>query len=254
MPRADANTTWASWLNAALTHAEMTQADLERATGFPSGTISRWVRGTFSPTDPETVIAVAHAVRARDAVAALDAAGLTGTASLIRSVRTEQGTDPMLLRIRTDRMLTAEQRADLEQSYLRRQAETLHDFELRLADAQGRSRRSAAAAAPPHARAGRAISPWAAFLEQALADARMTPAEVAARSERTIPEAAITAWIAGAAAPTAMEAVFTARILGADEVEALRAARYPREAAEADRLRKADPDAEEDRGRNGRAS
>lgn len=245
---------WGTWLSQALAAANMTQADLERAAGVSSATTTRWAAGRVAPTDPETVIAVAHAVRARDAVAALDAAGLTGTADLIRQVRTQQGTDPMLLRIRTDRMLSAEQRADLEESYLHRQAETLHDFELRLADAQNRARPHAdPGASEPRAKTPRASTPWAQLLQSGLADAGVTAAEVAARSERTIPEAAITAWLRGAATPTAMEAVFTARILGIDEVEALRAAGYPKEADEADRRRPGAPKADRDR-HNGRAS
>lgn len=258
MAASEAGAAWAAWLKAELTTSGLSQAELaRRLAGIvdSDSTISKWIKGLNPPKLVETVIAVAHAVGAADAVAALDAAGMDRTADLIRQVRTEQGADPMLLRIRTDRIITPDQRADIEESYLRRQAETLRDFELRLADAQARSlqRRPAPAAPPPRARAGRSRSAWTSYLERALTDARMTSAEVAARSERTIPERALDAWLAGTASPTAMEAVFTARILGGDEVEALRAAGYPREADEADRRRAgaAEADGEE---RNGRAS
>jgi transcriptional regulator with XRE-family HTH domain len=214
----------------------MTQADLERATGAASGTVSRWVRGTFAPTDPETVINVAHAVRARDAIAALDAAGLSRVADLIRQVRTEQGADPMLVRIRTDRILNQGQKEDLENAYLRTQAETLHYFELRLADAQARANRQRPAPASASGRAvtGRSETRWARLLRTAMAAARQGPAELAARSGGALSEGTIAGWLAGADGPTAVETILVARLLGQNEPESLRAAGYPKDAAVAD--------------------
>lgn len=43
---------FAAWLRRQLDRRERTQADFARASGFPTGTVSRWMRGERVPTPP----------------------------------------------------------------------------------------------------------------------------------------------------------------------------------------------------------
>lgn len=141
MARADENArTWSRWIQAAMAAAGTTQADLERLGVATSGTLSKWVRGEYAPNAVETVIAVAHALGAPDAVAALEAAGLHEAADLIRQAIDDAAGDPMIARIRNEPTLDDAQRDEWVSEYRRAQADTVHYFELRLADRHRRAR------------------------------------------------------------------------------------------------------------------
>jgi transcriptional regulator with XRE-family HTH domain len=141
MPQADDSAQpFALWLRTALKSAAMSQEDLANTGVATSGTVSKWANGRIVPTDLETVIAIAHATGQTDSVLALEAAGLTHTADLIRKAIAAAAADPMLVKIRNDRTIGAQARTDIEEAYRRRQADTIHDFELRLADARRRAR------------------------------------------------------------------------------------------------------------------
>lgn len=132
-------TPWAQWLDAALAKRNWTVPDLAR-TGVVSSeaTIYRWLRGDNPPKLVETVIEIAHLLHAPDAIAALEAAGMHRSADLIREARNEADEDPMIARIRNEQLLTEAEREAMIENYRQRNRETIHYFELQLAEAARR--------------------------------------------------------------------------------------------------------------------
>jgi transcriptional regulator with XRE-family HTH domain len=141
MPDADPAHTWSAWFRAALDASGISQAEIADILGMTTGNISKWYTGKgYAPRRIEDVIAVAHALRQSDATEALEAAGMARAAALIRAEIDNAEEHPMIARIRNERVLTAAQRDQLEAEFRRTQAETIHYFELRLAEAQRRYR------------------------------------------------------------------------------------------------------------------
>jgi transcriptional regulator with XRE-family HTH domain len=140
MARPASDTTWPHWLRQALTKRGWIARDLARTGIASESTISKWLRGENPPKLVDTVIDVAHLLGAPDAIDALEAAGMARAAALIRSEIEAADEDPMIARIRNERTLTPAQREQMEAEFRRTQAETIHYFELRLAEAQRRYR------------------------------------------------------------------------------------------------------------------
>ena len=139
MPETDPARTWSVWFRHALDASGITQAELADTLGMTTGNISKWYTGKgYAPRRTEDVIAVAHALKQADAIEALEAASQQRAASLIRQARAEADEDPMIHRIRATRVLTDEEREAMVASYRRAQQETIHYFELHLAEAARR--------------------------------------------------------------------------------------------------------------------
>lgn len=137
---AEPPTPWAQWLGSALRRRDWSAADLGRTGVVTESTISKWLRGENPPRLVETVIEVAHLLGEGDATAALEAAGMQRAAEMIRAERERADTDPMIARIQGEHILTPGERAALIESYRRAQQETIHYFELQLAEASRRKR------------------------------------------------------------------------------------------------------------------
>lgn len=138
---ADAPSPWAQWLDAALKKRGWIAADLARTGVVASeSTISKWLRSENPPKLVETVINVAHLLGEPDAAGALDAAGMRGAADLIRREIKNAEEDITITRIRGAELLTETDRETMIENYRRRQAETIHYFELQLAEAERRKR------------------------------------------------------------------------------------------------------------------
>lgn len=139
MPDADSARTWSAWFRKALDASGITQAELAATLNMSTGNVSKWYTGNgYAPRHIEDVIAVAHALRQSDAIAALEAAGMHRSAELIRAEREEADEDPMVARIRNEQLLTDDERDTMIENYRRRQQETIHYFELQLAEAARR--------------------------------------------------------------------------------------------------------------------
>lgn len=133
------DTTWAQWLRQALDKRGWIAADLARTGVVASeSTVSKWLSGANPPGLVETVIEIAHLLGAPDAVEALEAAGMQRAADLIRQARKEADEDPMIARIRNEQLLTDTERDAMIEGYRRAQQETIHYFELQLAEAARR--------------------------------------------------------------------------------------------------------------------
>ena len=135
-PRPGTDTEWARWLREALAARGWSAADLARTGVVASeSTISKWLRSENPPKLVETVIEVAHLLGAHDATEALDAAGMRRAADMIRAAQKRADTDPVIAQIQSADDLTQEERAAMIENYRRTQQETIHYFELQIAEA-----------------------------------------------------------------------------------------------------------------------
>lgn len=139
MPESDPASNWTAWFRTALDASGASQAEVADTIGMTTGNVSKWYTGKgYAPRRIEDVIAVAHALKQTDATAALEAAGMHRAAELIRQATADAATDPMIARIRNEQLLTEDERAAMIEGYRRAQQETIHYFELQLAEAARR--------------------------------------------------------------------------------------------------------------------
>lgn len=139
MPEADRASIWSAWFHRALDASGISQSEIADLLGMSTGNISKWYTGKGSaPRHIEDVITVAHALNQTDATAALEAAGMHRAAALIRAAIADADEDPMIRRIRAEKLLTEPEREAMIANYRRTQQETIRYFELQLADAARR--------------------------------------------------------------------------------------------------------------------
>lgn len=137
MARTQSGEQWAAFLREALADLGWTRAELARrlcGIVLSDSTISKWLDGRSVPEKLEVVIAVAHALGEPTALEALDAAGMHRAADLIRAQITAAHEDPMLVKIRTNALLTERERHDFEHRYRLGQANNVRLFELEMAE------------------------------------------------------------------------------------------------------------------------
>lgn len=139
MATAQSDTAWSRWLRRAIDARGWNAADLARTGVVASeSTISKWLNGQNPPGQVETVIEIAHVLGARDAIEALEAAGMQRSADLIREARADADRDPMIARIQAETVLSETERATMIEKYREANEATVHYFELQLAEAARR--------------------------------------------------------------------------------------------------------------------
>lgn len=139
MPDADPAQIWSAWFRPALDASGKSQAEVADQIGMTTGNVSKWYTGKgYAPRRIEDVIAVAHALGQPDATEALEAASMPRAAGLIRQALADAAVDPVIAHIRAAEYLSKEERDAMVEGYRRAQQQTIHYFELQLAEAARR--------------------------------------------------------------------------------------------------------------------
>ncbi len=132
--------TWAEAFTGALRNSGLGQKEFATRSGINPSTVSRWVSGESVPSDADIVIETAHMLAPDRTAELLGAAGLHRTAELVSQAKADTAKDPMIARIRSERELTEAEREAMIEGYRRAQQQTIHYFELQLAEAARRRR------------------------------------------------------------------------------------------------------------------
>lgn len=132
--------TWADVFSDALRNAGLGQKDFATRFGINPSTVSRWVSGEGVPSDADVVIEIAHMIAPDRTAEMLAAAGMRRTAALVTQAKADTAKDPMIARIRSERALPESEREAMVEGYQRAQQQTIHYFELQLAEAARRRR------------------------------------------------------------------------------------------------------------------